>query len=826
VPERLQRLRQAAGNVSYGEIARRIALIRRDRGYTTRSAAPSRSTVYDCFRTDRKRFNHELVLDIVRVLDADDETVRAWTSALAELGRRMTEASVVRATDRLPDVGGVFIGREREREALARPRAAHWITAMAGAGKTTLALRAAHDAVASGSVSGVLLVDLRGHSADGPPAEPRAVVSALLRLLGERNAELSDAAARRRLRELLHAGRRMLVLDDAESLAQVRLILPEASGLVVIVTSRVAPTGPGATSFARCELALFEPAESLALFTAVTGRSRVRQDPETARELVATTDNQPLAVTLTAARVAARPDWTLEEHLQLARERLRGLRLDATISNALALSYRALDEGARTLLRLLASHPVGLLDRVCIDALAEGVVEDVASALDVLVHHSLLGRRPAGRFSMHELVRVYAADLSLEHDPPSRRVDARERLARSLIDRAWSAYRVDTRTRGEVPREPRVTVSEVPFAPKEAAAFLMDSVELLLHTALSDADADEGTPARLNVIAETLLGPLYRLGRFEDAARLFREAARVARARTDAAGELRAAVDLGVVLELAGRSADAVATLAGIDMDAPGWPQEAPSYHNTLGTAHMILGKSEEARKELQRALDAAERIGDLRRGGGVWNNLALLHLRTGDLARCRDALERSIEIGARCGDVVSAARGRVNLAKILIDLGDFAAAETSAREGLAEFEQLGTVPGVASALSNLAAAVCGQGRFEESAAIARRGVELSREAGARQQEYTLLATLAESLLGMGEAHKSRALYEEALELAEEEGDPISTADCLEALGDCVARLGDAVLARRHWERALGLYEESESPHAAPLRAKLAGQDT
>ncbi|GEK81032.1 tetratricopeptide repeat protein [Agrococcus baldri] len=811
VPARLRALRAEAGDPSYAEVARRVTALRTASG---REGAVSRATVYDCFRDGRKRFDTALIIAIVRALARDEATARAWASALAVLGQRIGAAAVVTVTDALPAPAAPFVGRARELAALTGRPGAHWISAMPGAGKTALAVQAAREAIDSGAADGAVVADLRGHSPVGPPADPQAVVRAALRVLGDRSGPLPAASARRLLRDLLRAQRRVLLLDDAASLEQVEAIVPDPPGMV-IVTSRIVAAAP---RFRPMELPLFAPYESLALLDALAGRAAIERDPRAAEELLQLTEHQPLAVSITASRVAAAAGWTLAEHLELARARRAGLRLDAPVARSLEATYRVLSEPAQRLLRGLAAHPVALLDGESIRVIADAAADEVDAALAELARHSLITRSAAGAVEMHELVRVHAADRGLELDPASRRRAAAERLHRSVIDRAWSAHLGRSRSRQSAGRAPRTAHRPAPATREEAEATFTDDLDLLLHVALH-ASADDG-PAPVNLIAETLDDALHRAGRADDAERLFREALRVARERGDAEGELRALVDLGATLTHTGRSAEAEAVLSGVDRALPGWPAEAPLALGALGTSLLAQGRTVEARVCLERGIEAALGQDDLWREGLLWNSMALLQLRTGELAACRASLERSTTISARCGDLAAAARGHVNLAKLLLELDDPAAAAVEAQHGLTAMESLGHVPGTVVATSNLAASLCALGNLEEAAELAERGLGAARAAGMQQAELELLRTLGGTRLGRGAIETARATFDDALRLARSLGDRIGAADCLEDLGDCARAAGDEGTARRRWEGAAAERATAGSPAGAVL-AKL-----
>ncbi|KAA9148813.1 hypothetical protein F6B41_08705 [Microbacterium lushaniae] len=74
----LQRLRREAGDVSYAEIAARIAERRESEGMSVGAARVARSTVFDVFRPDRRRVNADLVREVVLALGEDERSAAQW----------------------------------------------------------------------------------------------------------------------------------------------------------------------------------------------------------------------------------------------------------------------------------------------------------------------------------------------------------------------------------------------------------------------------------------------------------------------------------------------------------------------------------------------------------------------------------------------------------------------------------------------------------------------------------------------------------------------------------------------------------------------------
>lgn len=78
--EELRALRAEAGNPSYAAIAGEIAARREASGMPAERARIARSTVYDVFRTGRRRLDVGLVREILVALDLSEDSVEAWVS--------------------------------------------------------------------------------------------------------------------------------------------------------------------------------------------------------------------------------------------------------------------------------------------------------------------------------------------------------------------------------------------------------------------------------------------------------------------------------------------------------------------------------------------------------------------------------------------------------------------------------------------------------------------------------------------------------------------------------------------------------------------------
>ncbi|GAB3998566.1 hypothetical protein GCM10029992_24730 [Glycomyces albus] len=254
------------------------------------------------------------------VRDIESGRVRPQPNTLrllvAALGLdEVDQALLSGATDRgplvpreLPRDPAVFAGRERHLDALlaavADGAAVVAVHGMAGVGKTTLAVRAAH-ALASAYPDGQVFADLHGFSTSpGPRPSLESTLARLLRRLG-----VDDQPVTGGLDELTAlyrsaiADRRMLLLlDDAVDAEQVEALLPGTAGSLVLATSR-----RDLSALAGAHSVPLEPPsmpDAVAMLGAAVS-DRVSDDEAAA--IAERCGRLPLALSLAAARLRSRP---------------------------------------------------------------------------------------------------------------------------------------------------------------------------------------------------------------------------------------------------------------------------------------------------------------------------------------------------------------------------------------------------------------------------------------------------------------------------------------------------------------------------------------
>lgn len=824
VQQELKQLRSRAGGPSFAKIARAITENRRRRGAPESEALVSRSTVYDCFSVNRKRLDVDLVLDILRVLNVGESDVAVWERNLEAALGYASACAVVSVSEELPDASLEFTGRQEQRGVILdhfgeRGGGLIWISGMPGVGKSSLAVQVARDLRDADAQGLSVVTDLRGFSSQGPPADAHAVLDALLRQLGVSVTGLGASEARASaLRAALAVRPHVVILDDAAGADQVRTIIPDSTGLRIVVTSRTAANLP--VEALHIALQPLSEDEALEMLATYAGAERLKEEFEAGRELVGITGNLPLALRLAGARITANQQWSLAEHVELAESRRRALRVEDSVAEAFARTYRALDQDAQVMLRLVAIHPVAMMSHSSAVALAEGVVPDPHFALQELLQHSMLTQPRPNRYALHELLRVHAADLSLDQDAPSWRRAARGRLDQHLLSRLWSAYHALTLQEGGVPRWPRAEIEIGLMTVEDAQAFLEESTDLLLLLALADTSG-RSAPEPLVSISEAMNGWLYRSGRLQESVALHREALRSAEKAGDQLGQIRASVDLGRAFGFSGKFREAIDILLAVEPLVLEHGHEQTAFNNVLGTVLDRSGEPEQAKDRLLRTIELATAENDLKHQSFGWSNLGGVYSRLGETDQAQGALEEAAAISRRMGDREGVAVAAANLSFVLLAMERYEEAESAAREALSGFEELGFAPGTIVACSNIGTSLNHRQKWKEALPWFERAVADSRAAEMIQPQVSVLSGLAHAHLGLGNLTDAEQVARHAVDVAEEVDDPFERADCELALGDVLAAQHKAEEAGSHWQRAMDLFDEAESPRAELARERL-----
>ncbi|HXT88941.1 MAG TPA: BTAD domain-containing putative transcriptional regulator, partial [Trebonia sp.] len=649
----------------------------------------------------------------------------------------------------LPAATADFTGRKEQTCAMTdvltrrdgRP-AALVITAVSGTGgigKSTLAVHVAHQ-VAGEFPNGQLYVNLGGTSGD--PADPHDVLARMLRDLGVAVSDVPAAEAERaaRYRTLLARRRVLVVLDDARDTAQVSPLLPGAASCAVVVTSRARLADlPGAY---RVDLDVLEEGEALELFTRIVGAARVGAEPAATALVVRACAGLPLAIRITAAKLASRSGWTIQsiaEKLAAERDRLVEFRYgDLAVRASFRLSYDGLGEPAARAFRFLGLTPPGLVSLSAAAALLGATAGSAEELLDILTEANMVQAPRHGHYQLHDLLRLYAAELATDRQGETESDDAVTRLV------TWyaAALRAAARAIAQGQSLPQNASAELDVAPELIPEF--DSFASGLHWCLEEQQqlvwAVRSAAAIGRHDLSAMLGTLlWMYGTVAAHMHDFLVTQQIGLESARKLGDLRAQAwlhgGLGDALSKAGDSAAAVASFeeALALGQRVGSPLSIASKHNNLATAYHEAGRCQEALTQFRLAQAILTK-----HGNDLWLAIALrneaeCHRDSGDYTEALTRYAASAEVSKRI---------------------DYPLSEAAIACGEGE------------TLRRL-------GRLPEALERQRAALAIHRRLGSGHRELlTCLDLLARVLADLGRASEARASWTEAADIASVTGDP------------------------------------------------------
>lgn len=716
-----------------------------------------------------------------------------------------------------------FTGREEELRTLLKHAAEPCdgtrivaVDGMGGSGKTSLAVRAAHQ-LAEQYPDGRLCFDLRGYSPGEEPLQPAAVLGALLRTLGIPDQRIpEDEGGRAALWRATLAGRRvLLLLDNACDSAQVRPILPASPGCLVLVTSRARLMHLDGAEW--ISLGVMPPDDSATLLTETLGERRTAAEPEAVAELAELCGHLPLALRIASARLRNRSRWTVQYLVDRLRDETRRLGElssgERSVAATIQLSYQAMEEQHRRAFRLLGLHPGTEVDVHSGAALLGTDCREAEDILERLLDVHLVQQHTLGQYALHDLVRSFAQSLRTE---AARAADhaAVERVLHYYVAASEQACTVLFPRRSRHAAPAPADVAELPpldgieqargWFDQEHAALLsavtvaheqgldlqtgqlarnamfylnlrgsFDEYENIAVLAVASARR-LGEPAALRTSLSNLTSSHWKLGRFRDGLESAAEALEIARSVGDTHGQ---AVSL-----------------------------------DQLGLLHSCLGHLKEGRENLIRSIELHE--------NAMRKEMALCNLSTvcawlGQYEEAAAAAERAVELRRAYGEPASRIPALNDLAIALLGLGEPEQAKACLAQAMSVGDQSSIPEDLALTLALAADAEQRLGHQRAASTYAEQAIDLVRERGT-----ALRCCDVENIVGR--MHRQRGAYAQALELhrsaARRAGAieyRVELARAHDGMAHAADALGDGASARRHRARADELFASMQMPDGA-----------
>jgi DNA-binding SARP family transcriptional activator/tetratricopeptide (TPR) repeat protein len=775
--------------------------------------------------------------------------------------------------DTLPPEASQFVGRAEELELLT---GAHGntpqivvIDGMPGVGKTTLAVHAAR-AVAGRYPDGMLYLNFHTHDPGSPPLDSAEAVHQLLRMLNVPAAQIPDAVGKRAAmwRAELSRRRAVVILDDAATRDQIRPLVPDEGGCLIMITARRRlPDIAGARVIT---LDVLPMDDAVTLFAQVAS-TETAQDPGQASTAVEQCGRLPLAIQLSAAGLVRgypfRPAGLGGDLSQTGTGLGRIAAANPEVTAAFDLSYRALDPDHQRFFRRLGLSPCPLVSVHAAAALGGCSLAEAEKALTALLDHHLLAQDRAGQFRFHDLIRWFAAARAANDDPAPERRRAVGRLLDYYLHTADAADQELHPFRHRMP----VSVSHPPatgtaLGPQEDAAgwlesewrnilqaarhagkhewqrqcadlthVLADFMEvrghwheaLEAHSIALQACRDLADPARIARASLELSVVSQQTGRHEEALALAENAAEIYRSLADRRGQADALDQIGLAHQRAARAREALAYFheAGLLYLDAGDRHGVADAQGHSGIACWHLGRHEDGVNHLRDALSLYREVGDRRGEAKSLNNLGKMQLEAGEH---RDALhnyQESLQIFTEIEGAQNQAILHHNIGNVHHYKGSYEEGLAAYRRALAIYREIGDLPGEPYVLNDIGAIYQCAEYYDEALIHYEQARLVAEQIGDLSQQVMALRGTADVRRVCGRYGEAMEHYHAALRLAREIGDPYEEGKLLEGIAETTLSSQGHYAARIVFRQALDIYERLGVPEAESVRIRMDATD-
>ncbi|MEQ4726165.1 BTAD domain-containing putative transcriptional regulator [Nonomuraea sp. B19D2] len=608
----------------------------------------------------------------------------------------------------LPPVIPGFVGRSELIAALVsdlvdrRPQPI-LISGSGGIGKSALAVQVAWNA-ARHFPDGQSYLNLHGSTPDLEPLEPIQCLGRLLRSLGVDPAAIptnvDEAAAQFRSR--ISERRMLFVLDNVLDARQVRALLPASSTCGVILTSR--KTLASLEGRILYELDVLSEEDSRTLLTRHATRPAIgpgdawnsaSADTEAQIAVARQCGHLPLALSIAAARLSVRPAWTwqtLAERLAEEGHRLAELEVeDRAVRTSFMVSYRNLNQAQARMFRCMSLLNVTEIGVDTAAALADVPRLSAEDLLDQLTEAHLVQAVAPGRYSIHDLTRLFARELTAAHDLPEERERAVRRALHTYLGAARDASeQVIPVAAWRTTLGPPTTGARPGFRDRNQVYAWVDAEAAQLPVAIGSA-VGFGADDLVTALSAGLFFPLYERGRWRE---------------------------LWEISELGAAAADRLRD-----------PHHRAVTHGDLGYVLADLGRLDEALVHLKVSLEQHRLIGNRRGEAAQLDRLGVVYSRLGRFEEAIGNFRLSVELESGQGNRYGEAITLTNLGLTYLRSSHLKAAVTAFGDALFITREIEDLVGSAIALGYIAETHRRMGRSRESANYFLKALDADRAA-------------------------------------------------------------------------------------------------
>jgi tetratricopeptide (TPR) repeat protein len=663
------------------------------------------------------------------------------------------------------------------------------LTGTGGVGKTTLAVWwSSH--ISDRFPDGVLYVNMGAFDPNGP-LSPDDALGHFLRSLGASSDQIPMLLEERAalFRSMTRRKTLLMLLDNVTSASQVRPLLPASDQCVVIITARSRMDGLILDGARLVNLDPLDDDAAVDLISSVVPPKRLNAERAATVRLVARCAGLPIALSIAAARLAARPRLSVgrvaeeldREHSRMGALSIRG---ELSVQAVFDVSYRRLPPNAARLYRLLGLHPGESFSAYVACALLDKSKREADDLLDVLVEASMINEVDEERFAFHDLVRLHArqcADAEETHDD---RVAAVGRILDFYISAASRADQL-INLLGRVDEVAGRTTKATPNFSSHSEAIAWVDVERRNVLASFKLAIEFGLEPRAVRLANSIIYFLRLMGYWNEALDMCRDVTE----RCAEGGDPAALADL--------------------------------TFY--CGDIHRLAGSLPEARSSYERAIATYESLGDRYRTARALHSI-------GDIERADGHYDVAVEQYAACLDIYRGLSIPIAEARALHSIADAYRLSGRHDDAIAHYGQLldsyrdlDDKVGAARVQHSIGDIIAVSGRYEEALENCNRALSVYRDLGDRLGEADALRSIGAIHATMDDHAASVRFYEDAEVIYRSLRNLRHEAMVLREMGRSLVRLGRDADARVRLRRALEILESAGAEEAEAVRAEIDG---
>ncbi len=447
------------------------------------------------------------------------------------------------------------------------------------------------------------------------------------------------------------------------------------------------------------------------------------EEPDVVADLVSWCGGLPLALSIVAARAAMDPDFPLAVFAGELREQpldaLDAGEIGTNLRAVFSWSVAALSDEATRAFKLLGSTSSEDISLAAAAALIDRPAARTRMVLRELENAHLVQQHVPARYRMHDLVGLYAADLS---------AGAGSRLADFYAATARSAA-MTLEPHKVLPEHESGYVLE--FKDHHAAMAWFDAEHACLMTEQRSA-LERGAFDVAWMLGRSLNNYHLRRGRTHDDVEAW-------------LGALRAAEALGEETNQA-------------------------TAHMCLGANYVELGQSPLGHQHFERSLELFARCDDHAAHGAAHRAMAWAAEFEGDLEKALEHSLAGLEKFRAAASEIREAEALNEVGWRYACLGRYTEARQYCDEAMLLNSKLGHPEGSAATLDSLAHIAHHDGRHADAVAHYHEAVALYRELDNSAEEATVLEHLGDVLSAAGSREEAREQWSRALQMYDEQG--------------------------------------------------------